>query len=310
MTGKYDNQGFTIVELLVVIIVIGILAAITMVSYSGITTRANTAVVQSDLDNIARRLEMYKIDNGQYPATSTELTLIPGYAISKGNTLLSYVSNKTNPNTLASLGDYYCITINIDKIAYSKSNKTTPIPGYCMTNLIVNGDFSSGITGWSSTNGTITNNAGVGQNTATGTFTDQDYVQNLTPIIDVSSRSYIGFSQRSNSFDFQSSYLTGDYPGGTYSDHKYSGGLQNTWYANSLPETDRFDNQNKLVIRTLRRDSAAIAGGSISQLDNVICIDMTRTFGVGNVPNDTKMNTIMSQFGANPWFEGTVIVSL
>ncbi|MFZ2125552.1 MAG: prepilin-type N-terminal cleavage/methylation domain-containing protein, partial [Candidatus Saccharimonadales bacterium] len=43
------NRGFTIVELLVVIVVIGILAAITIVSYAGISQRAVAVSLQSDL---------------------------------------------------------------------------------------------------------------------------------------------------------------------------------------------------------------------------------------------------------------------
>ncbi|MFZ2125427.1 MAG: prepilin-type N-terminal cleavage/methylation domain-containing protein, partial [Candidatus Saccharimonadales bacterium] len=43
------KPGFTIVELLVVIVVIGILAAITIVSYAGISQRAVAVSLQSDL---------------------------------------------------------------------------------------------------------------------------------------------------------------------------------------------------------------------------------------------------------------------
>lgn len=64
------NSGFTIVELLVVIVVIGILAAITIVSYSGITKKAATAVLQSDTSSASKQLEIFKITNGAYPSTT------------------------------------------------------------------------------------------------------------------------------------------------------------------------------------------------------------------------------------------------
>lgn len=62
-------KAFTIVELLVVIVVIGILAAITIVSYSGITNRAKIASIQSDLSNSYMQLSMFYVDNGAYPTT-------------------------------------------------------------------------------------------------------------------------------------------------------------------------------------------------------------------------------------------------
>ncbi|MEO7904513.1 MAG: prepilin-type N-terminal cleavage/methylation domain-containing protein [Candidatus Saccharimonadales bacterium] len=62
-----SQRGFTIVELLIVIVVIGILATITVVAYKGVQQRANIAVAQSDLRAIAAQMELYKADNGTYP---------------------------------------------------------------------------------------------------------------------------------------------------------------------------------------------------------------------------------------------------
>lgn len=61
-------SGFTIVELLVVIVVIGILAAITIVSYTGISQKAVLASLQSDLSTSAQKLKMYQVEHGAYPA--------------------------------------------------------------------------------------------------------------------------------------------------------------------------------------------------------------------------------------------------
>lgn len=54
------SKGFTIVELLVVIVVIGILASITIVSYTGITQKAIAATLQSDLSNAAKQIKMFQ----------------------------------------------------------------------------------------------------------------------------------------------------------------------------------------------------------------------------------------------------------
>ncbi|MCX6728445.1 MAG: prepilin-type N-terminal cleavage/methylation domain-containing protein [Candidatus Saccharibacteria bacterium] len=62
------SSGFTIVELLVVIVVIGILAAITIVSYANISQKAVATSITSDLDSASRQLKLYQIDHGTYPA--------------------------------------------------------------------------------------------------------------------------------------------------------------------------------------------------------------------------------------------------
>lgn len=64
------SKGFTIVELLIVIVIIGVLAALVIVAYNGTQTRANVSKMQTDLRSMVKLLELYKADNGSYPATS------------------------------------------------------------------------------------------------------------------------------------------------------------------------------------------------------------------------------------------------
>ena len=66
---KQTARGFTIVELL-----IGILAAISVVAYGGISTKAHDAAIQQDLGNYAKKAELFKLDNSSgaehYPTAS------------------------------------------------------------------------------------------------------------------------------------------------------------------------------------------------------------------------------------------------
>ena len=62
------NKGFTIVELLIVIVIISILTAITVVAYNGIQGRAVATKAGSVASTYAKVLEMYYIDNGHFPA--------------------------------------------------------------------------------------------------------------------------------------------------------------------------------------------------------------------------------------------------
>ena len=95
MKSNSNTKGFTIVELLIVIVVIAILAAISIVAYNGIQNRANDATVESDLSYFAKQIQLKEVDTGSYPAggairtgtTSTgNSTVFPGFTInlSKG----------------------------------------------------------------------------------------------------------------------------------------------------------------------------------------------------------------------------------
>lgn len=71
---KTSKQGFTIVELLIVIVVIGILASITLVAYNGIQNRAHDAAVRGDLVNLSKKIQLYNAEFGTYPLAGSETT--------------------------------------------------------------------------------------------------------------------------------------------------------------------------------------------------------------------------------------------
>jgi prepilin-type N-terminal cleavage/methylation domain-containing protein len=61
------NAGFTIVELLIVIVIIGILAAIVIVAYNGIQSKAQTNAIYEEMVEWQKVLQAYKSVNGTYP---------------------------------------------------------------------------------------------------------------------------------------------------------------------------------------------------------------------------------------------------
>ncbi len=64
------SSAFTIIELVIVIVIIGILTAIGIIAYQGLTKRAKETAIKSDLTNARKQLELHKAEYGVYPQTN------------------------------------------------------------------------------------------------------------------------------------------------------------------------------------------------------------------------------------------------
>jgi prepilin-type N-terminal cleavage/methylation domain-containing protein len=111
---RQKQTGFTIVELLIVVVVIAILAAITIVAYSGIRDRAQISSVQSQLSQAMKKVQSAAILNAEvYPATLEEAGVRNG-----GGLTYQYTSNNAvTPKT-------FCITATLNQtLSYYISSK-------------------------------------------------------------------------------------------------------------------------------------------------------------------------------------------
>jgi general secretion pathway protein G len=70
---RSNEDGFTLVELMVVIVILGLLATIVAINVLPATGRANTEKAKTDIATIEQALEMYRLDNLNYPSTTEGL---------------------------------------------------------------------------------------------------------------------------------------------------------------------------------------------------------------------------------------------
>ena len=122
-------RGFTIVELLIVIVVIGILAGITIVAYNGAQNSARKASLSADLSKTSKQIELFKTEKMMYPTSITDCPNPSAQNIcaknSPGNTLSYFVDNTTSPQ-------FSCMTaVTSSNLSMSTISGGNPKDGDC-----------------------------------------------------------------------------------------------------------------------------------------------------------------------------------
>lgn len=87
---KQRQKGFTIVELLIVVVVIAILAAITIIAFSGVTQRANNSKRISEAGSLIKLIKLYRAQYDVWPSTAATI-------FCAGDSSLGACNNVTTP---------------------------------------------------------------------------------------------------------------------------------------------------------------------------------------------------------------------
>ncbi|MBX3727979.1 MAG: prepilin-type N-terminal cleavage/methylation domain-containing protein [Candidatus Sumerlaeia bacterium] len=123
------TRAFTLIELLIVVAIIAILAAIAVPNFLEAQVRSKVSRAHSDMRSLATALEAYRIDNPQYPPTPFVsqgdvgvLRVVPNHL----STPIAYVStaNFPDPFIMPNLGDFQGLTRTGEVVPYG------PLAGY------------------------------------------------------------------------------------------------------------------------------------------------------------------------------------
>lgn len=142
---KKPQAGFTIVELLIVIVVIAILATISIVAYNGVQDRARASVMTSALTQAGKKMALWRVDNpDQYPTSLVALgvsdTDVLTYQYTYDTSMQTYCIMATHANgvsyyissTSGSVQSGTCSNYNL--VAWNKVAGTgAPISGSSVT---------------------------------------------------------------------------------------------------------------------------------------------------------------------------------
>lgn len=132
------NRGFTLVELLIVVAIIGVLSTLLMANFIGVRQKARDAQRKSDIRQIQSALELYRSDQGSYPASLYTGVCPTSAAFVGGSPSTTYMSKvPCDPSGTT----YY----NSAKYYYSGGGATYTL-GACLENTA---DTQQGTTGTS-----------------------------------------------------------------------------------------------------------------------------------------------------------------
>lgn len=126
------RRGFTVVELLIVIVVIGILATLTIIAYGGVQDNSRTAVLKSDLEQSARKLEEYRLKNQETLPNSLAAAQAAGIKASPNTSQAYYYEGNSMTYCLESRS-----TQNSSLVQSISSRTNSVVNAACTENALV-----------------------------------------------------------------------------------------------------------------------------------------------------------------------------
>lgn len=141
-----DRSGFTIVELLIVIVVIGILAAITIVAFNGIQERARQAQVVAAANQAGKKVKIHQTENGSYPASLAAIGISNTSSVTYDYTqvgdffCVAATTTGANPTTAGSGSAGNCAQLNT---SYYNNTTLTGVPVLTRLEPNVSGTWGS-----------------------------------------------------------------------------------------------------------------------------------------------------------------------
>ena len=137
---KKLQNGFTLIELMIVVAIIGILAAVAIPAYQDYIVKSKLSKVQTTLDPIKLGLALYYQENGSFPNTTSTVTPAGGAAdafwTSVGLTTLPVLPNEVSSLVANGTGlTSVTLTLTLDKIKAGTGacSPTTAIDGCILT---------------------------------------------------------------------------------------------------------------------------------------------------------------------------------
>jgi prepilin-type N-terminal cleavage/methylation domain-containing protein len=315
------NKGFTLVELLIVIVVIAILAAITVVVYNGLSSRAQDASVISNLNSAHKKLTLYYQENGTYPEANECPNPSPTNICLPAQSSVALVYT---PNNSTSPPSYLLVATTGSKV-YSVTSATAPTNGiankspYTISNAVDNGDFNSGFRhnggSWDSwqnhNNAPSTSVIASGQLTVNavsgGRSASVQYLRDSP--CDDQDKMYFAISVKKISGSDATASHHRDQGG-------YEQGIMTTSQFNSMVPGGSFGRFSSIRICKISEGTytaiqiASYSNSKTFQMvaDNVIAVNLTKDFGAGNEPTAAQMDEIVRQQVPNQFFNSTTTV--